>query len=171
MIAISDATPADVELLAELGVRTYLDHHRDLWHPAGLEAYLAVQFDRDKLARDLSGDAVRYFIARDGERAIGFAKLKRDRELPSGDGARGLELEKIYFLRDAAGRGHGGELLGRIFSVALALEQPFVWLDVVKPNAGAIRFYERHGFVRHCEIPFATDKLDVGLWVMRRPTD
>jgi hypothetical protein len=39
---------------------------------------------------------------------------------------------------------------------------------VPRSGAGAIRLYERHGFVRRIEIPWATDVRDVGMWVMTR---
>jgi ribosomal protein S18 acetylase RimI-like enzyme len=172
MTLIRDATLADVALLGQLGRRTYLDHYRELWLPAGLEAYLAAHFAPDKLARELADDSVRYLLVVDENEAIGFAKLNRDRPLPSPPSsqadARGLELQKIYFLHQAAGRGHGSRLMAHIFAVGRALGQPLVWLDVLKTNHDGLRFYERHGFVRHGELAFATDKLDVGMWLMHR---
>jgi ribosomal protein S18 acetylase RimI-like enzyme len=166
---IRQATADDVDVVADLGVRTYLDHYGDLWHPAGLEAFLTAHFERDKLAGEIrEGQAVRYLLMIVDDHAVGFAKVKPDRPLPAGDGAHGMELEKIYFLRETAGRGHGGALLERIIAVAGTLAQRWVWLDVLKSNRGAIRFYERYGFVRYLEIPFATDKLDIGMWAMRR---
>jgi ribosomal protein S18 acetylase RimI-like enzyme len=168
MTVIRDATPADVALLGQLGRRTYLDHYRELWLPAGLEAYLAEQFAPEQLARDLADERVRYLLVVDGVEPLGFAKLNRDRPLPARPGARGLELQKIYFLRRAVGHGHGSRLLAHIFAVGRALGESLVWLDVLKTNRDGVRFYERHGFVRDGEIAFATDKLDLGMWVMSR---
>src|SRR5262249_44515534 len=142
-----------------------------LWSPAGLADFLGRHFALDKLTRELRGNDVRYALAFEdgGERAIGFAKVIRDQPLPVADRGRGLELEKIYFRAGTVGRGHGAALLEWVVALATALDEPCVWLDVLRSNTGAARFYERHGFARVGELPFASDVADIGLLVMARP--
>ena len=53
-------------------------------------------------------------------------------------------------------------------SEAQAAGEPLVWLDVIKPNEAGVRFYERYGFARVGELPWATDLREVGKWVMVR---
>jgi ribosomal protein S18 acetylase RimI-like enzyme len=174
---IRTATVADAELLGALGELTYRQHFGALWSPAGMDGFLERHFARDKLGRELAGNEVRYALVFDGssdgdnERAVGFAKCNRDRPLPVGHARTGLELEKIYFRSDAIGRGHGTALLGWVVALATALGEPCVWLDVLKSNTAAARFYERHGFRRLGELPFASDVADVGLLVMARTLD
>ena len=52
-------------------------------------------------------------------------------------------LNNLYVLPDCQGRGIGGALLSEV--KAHAPEGVKLW--TFEPNEGAIRFYERHGFV------------------------
>lgn len=50
-----------------------------------------------------------------------------------------------------------------------------MWLDVLKTNSNARRFYEAYGFQEIGEIPFNTDLAEIGMVVMglqlkQRPT-
>jgi ribosomal protein S18 acetylase RimI-like enzyme len=59
-------------------------------------------------------------------------------------------------------------MLEQIIDRARQRGDKLIWLDVLKSNAGARAFYERHGFEVAGEIPFATDLREIGMWVMAR---
>ena len=169
MRTIRAANANDVDLIAALGRQTYREHFAHLWTETGLQRFFGEHFDRPRLERELfSGGDVRYVLAFADEQPVGFAKMNHDRPLPAGEGARGLELQKIYFTKAAAGRGHGGALLAYVIALAEQLRAPLLWLDVLQSNQRAVRFYEHHGFVRHGEVSFSTDTQVMGMWVMRR---
>jgi diamine N-acetyltransferase len=99
---------------------------------------------------------------------VGFAKLNWSSAEPA-SGATGAELQKIYFRADAAGRGYGGILLEHVVRTAAAHGEPMLWLNVLRTNIGALRFYLGHGFDTTGERPFRTDLgEDIGMWVMSR---
>jgi len=153
-----------------LGSAAYRDHYTSLWSPEGLARYLEAEFAPARVAAELAGDAVRYLLALDDDgRAIGFAKMRPRAPLPVAD-EHGLELQKIYFRADAVGCGHGARLLDAVVAAARADGEPLVWLDVLRSNEAAARFYARHGFVRRGQVPFATDLGEIGMWVMSRAT-
>jgi ribosomal protein S18 acetylase RimI-like enzyme len=165
------ARPGDEDELVELGTSTYAAHFGELWSPEGLAGFLAGQLSTGQVRRELEdGDAIRYVVAeRDGE-LVGFAKILRDRPVTALEGERGLWLQQLYLRPKVIGKGIGSVLLEAVFGIAGALEEPRIWLDVLRGNTGAIRLYERHGFVRRIEIPWATDLRDIGMWVMTRLT-
>jgi diamine N-acetyltransferase len=170
MVVIRPGRVEDAHELGELGVRSYRDHFSDVWHPAGMDRFLAEQFARSTLTRELDHeDRMEYLLAEVEGRLVGFAKILFDRSPPTLDDERGLELQKIYFLREAAGRGLGTALLQAVIERGREAGEQMVWLDVLRSNAGALRFYERHGFVTRGSIPFATDRCEIGMWVMTRP--
>jgi diamine N-acetyltransferase len=60
-------------------------------------------------------------------------------------GKSAAQLQKIYVLREFIGRKIGAALLGRVLPEA-AVRAPVLWLDVLRENTHALRFYETHGF-------------------------
>lgn len=169
MAVIRYARPGDEEQIVELGASAYEAHFGELWSPAGLAAYVAGQLSPAQIRAELAeGDAVRYVVAeRDGD-LVGFAKVLRDRPVTALEGERGLWLQKLYLRPKVTRQGIGSVLLEAVAGIAGALGEPRMWLDVLRSNTGAIRLYERHGFVRRIEIPWATDVRDIGMWVMTR---
>ncbi len=168
-VRISRAAPGEIDRVAWIGVESYRDHFTDFWTPAGLEAFLARQFDRARLAEELAGDAVRYDLVHLDDALVGFSKAIRDQPVPLGDGARGFELQKIYFRRTDTGHGLGAQLLAHVIGAARLAGEPCVWLNVLKDNARAGRFYAREGFVVAGEFAYASDRGATTMCVMRRP--
>lgn len=164
------ATPGDAHELVELGARTYTAHFGELWSPEGLAGFLAAQFSAAQIRGELEdGDAIRYVVAeRDGE-LVGSAKLLRDRPVTAVEGERGLLLQQLYLRPKVTRQGLGSVLLEAALGIGGALGEPRLWVDVLRSNIGAIRLYERHGFVRRVELPWATDLREIGMWVMTRP--
>ena len=143
---IRSATPADAALVADLGRRTYLEHFEHLWAPAELYEWLDGQFGAAVLAADLATGDARYDLLFADDVPMGYAKTRPDRAVTAMQDLRGLELQKIYFLRAATGRGFGSLLLAHILERADASGEPLVWLDVLQSNEGGRRLYERFGF-------------------------
>lgn len=168
---------ADVAELAALGRETYAEHFAEFWEPAGLQHvgglahYLDAQFGLAELEAQLQPHApVRFYFVLRGGHTVGYVKLKLNQPLPvPGPRRVGLELEKMYFRRAAVGQNVGTAVMARVLAEAAALGTPLVWLDVLKANVHAVRFYERCGFRTVGELPFATDRHDISLWVMERP--
>ena len=167
MINIRAATKADLDSLEALGRETYQEHFSTLWSPAGMRDFLKQDFARDSLSRSLDlTDRHSWLIVSD-ERgtSIGFSKVNWSTPAPI-TGELGAELQKIYFLKSAAGRGYGKQLLQLICDQAAKRGELLLWLDVLKSNSNARRFYETFGFLQIGEIPFNTDLAEVGMVVM-----
>jgi ribosomal protein S18 acetylase RimI-like enzyme len=143
---IRSATPSDAALVADLGRRTYLEHFEHLWSPPDLYEWLDGQFGAQVLAADLAAGGAHYDLLFADDVPMGYAKTRADRAVTSMAHLRGLELQKIYFLRAATNRGFGSLLLAHILERADAAGEPLVWLDVLQSNEGGRRLYERFGF-------------------------
>ena len=81
--------------------------------------------------RDIVLPREKVWVAELGGKIVGYASVS--------DGF----LNNLYVLPDCQGRGIGGALLSEV--KAHAPEGVKLW--TFEPNEGAIRFYERHGFV------------------------
>lgn len=167
-VEIERCRPADREKLEALARAVFNAQFESYWSASGLENYLAEQFDPERIALDLAGDQARFYFVKAEGRIVGYGKLVLQRPIPVGEKDEGAELEKAYFLPEAIGRGLGAELIDHMCHDAEQAGAPMIWLDVLKTNDRAIAAYERRGFAIVGEIPFATDLMDIGFWVMRK---
>jgi GNAT superfamily N-acetyltransferase len=100
-----------------------------------LERRFAVLLDRDDLVVHLVEEA---------GAAQGFA-LTTLRPTPYGDGPLAV-LDELYVVPGRRGRGLGSLLLDAVREHCRGLDVEEMHINVDAPDAGARRFYERHGF-------------------------
>ena len=141
------ATPADAAVMALLGRITFAESFGDLFaaHPGDLSAYLDATFNVAKIERSLGKRENLHWLAlRDGLPA-GYAKLSHP-SAPPGLAGPACQLQRIYVLHEFLGQRIGHALMQHVMREA-AERAPLLWLDVLRDNARAIRFYQRRGFV------------------------
>ncbi|MFW0753945.1 GNAT family N-acetyltransferase [Pseudomonas sp. H11T01] len=167
MINIREATNADLNALREIGCETYREHFSAIWSPAGMQGFLNQDFSPSALGKSLESPASHWWLVAsdDSGRVVGFSKVNWSTPAPL-TGEMGVELQKIYFLKSDAGRGYGKQLLRFICDRAIEHGERLLWLDVLKTNANARRFYESFGLREVGEIPFKTDTAEIGMVVM-----
>ena len=169
MINIREATKADLDALREVGCATYREHFSSIWSPAGMQDFLNQDFSPSALGQSLESCASHLWLiaSDDSGKVVGFSKVNWSTPAPL-TGEVGAELQKIYFLQSEAGRGYGKQLLSFICNQAIERGARLLWLDVLKTNSNARRFYEGFGFEEIGEIPFKTDLAEIGMVVMGR---
>ncbi len=159
----------DVEILAEVAMRSYLQHFTYLWHDDG-EAYSERCFNIAELSEQLKNEANRYYLAFVEDKAVGFLKLRPHNTLPVLEDAAAFEIERIYLVREAKGKGIGKAMMKLGISLARDMDKDVVWLKVMDSNPKTIGFYESLGFEKA-----ATETLDLphlkqemsGMFVMK----
>ncbi|AAY91840.1 GNAT family N-acetyltransferase [Pseudomonas protegens] len=167
MITIREADSRDIDTLQAIGCATYREHFAAIWSTEGMQQFLAQDFAPAPLEQSLADKHLHLWllVLDPQQQPIGFAKLNWNRPLPDG-ARRGAELQKIYLLKSEAGKGYGRRLLEHVLQRASAAGEPCLWLDVLKSNSGARRFYESAGLRQVDEVPFSTDLEQIGMWVM-----
>jgi ribosomal protein S18 acetylase RimI-like enzyme len=132
-----------------------------------MQGFLNQDFSLSALGKSLESPASHLWLiaSDDNDRVVGFSKVNWSVPAPL-TGEVGVELQKIYFLKSQAGRGYGKQLLRFICNRAIAQGARLLWLDVLKTNSNARRFYEGFGFQEIGEIPFKTDRAEIGMVVM-----
>ena len=157
---------ADVQAIAR---GTYIEHFAHVWSVAGLQSFLQREFSGEALRASLSSPAHAWFLLEAGDDGVvGYAKVNWSRIEPV-TRANGAELQKIYFSANATGRGFGTALLTHLVAAATREGEPMLWLNVLRSNADARRFYAAHGFETAGQIPFRTDLgEEIGMWAMIR---
>lgn len=125
---IRRASHADAATLAELSRTTFLATYRD--HPRAdlLSAYVNRAYSAEEVQRELRDPETTLFLAVEEETPVGYAKLRVTR--PRGDlpGTRPINLERIYLLESAQGRGVGGALMEVCLEEARRRKRDVLWL-------------------------------------------
>jgi ribosomal protein S18 acetylase RimI-like enzyme len=169
-IRIRQALIDDLRDVQAIACGTYIEHFAHAWSGTGLQSFLQREFCDEALRASLSSPAHAWFLLEAGDDGVvGYAKVNWSRIEPI-TGRSGAELQKIYFSANATGRGFGAALLAHAVAAASAKDESMVWLNVLRSNADARRFYARHGFDAVGQVPFRTDLgEEVGMWTMIRP--
>lgn len=133
MIAVRDATVADIDAIAGVAAAAWRDTYEGLLAPATIEAFISRAYSAERLARRVDGDEFLVGLA-DGD-VVGFADA-----FPAADR---LTLAAIYVDPARQGSGIGTQLLGE-----LRRRHPGVPVvaDVLAGNRKGETFYERRGF-------------------------
>ena len=157
-MTIREATPGDAAALGALARTSYAEAFGATMHPDDLAAHLEHELSSEKFWEMLHEDM--FLLAETGEEIVGFlqsgqadldaAWLTEPVELRPGDGY----LERLYVRAAYQNRGVGSALLKAALEHPKLCDCRTVFLDVWAENAGAVRFYARHGFVKGGELPF-----------------
>jgi len=144
---IRRADDRDAATVALLGRLTFAETFGYLFraYPRDLRAYLDATFGVAKIADSLRKLENAYWLAFVHGLPVGYAKLKHPSPPPGRDALDAAQLQRIYVLREFLGAGIGHDLLAPLMEEGAA-RSALLWLDVLRENARAIQFYERHGF-------------------------
>jgi ribosomal protein S18 acetylase RimI-like enzyme len=145
-ITLRRAGPADNELLAEMGARTFADTFGPDNTPENMAAYLAASFSPARQAAELADPNNLFLIAEVDGAAQGYVRLRHGPAHASVSSTRPLEIGRLYARQAFIGRGVGAALMRASLAEAERRGCDTVWLDVWEHNPRAIAFYERWGF-------------------------
>lgn len=162
------ASMEQLDEVIDTGIQTYTDHFSEIWTQKGLREYLTKHFHRVKVAEELRNSRdTEYLLLERNDMVVGLSKINYRSHIPH-TAETGAELQKIYLLKGQTGSGLGKLLLNASLERAKAHHENTIWLDVLKTNSGARRFYEKNGFVVRGEQEMKTDIQEIGLYVMER---
>lgn len=143
---IRRGTLQDAGLLSELGAQSFSETFAGDNTPEDLAAYLAVSFSVERLTSELEDPDSKFLLAEIDGRAAGYAML-RDGEPEKGvEGAKPVELVRLYVLREWLGRGVGQQLMRACLDEARQAGYETIWLGVWERNERAQAFYRKWNF-------------------------
>lgn len=134
-----------VDVLMPVAVQAYIEHYEHLWHDAG-KWYLEKSFSAARIKTELADPGAVFFLVMLQQAPVGFLKINIDAPLEDDPDVHGLELERIYIIRSASGKGIGKQLLQLTFQLAEENHKSYVWLKAMDSSADAIAFYKKQGF-------------------------
>ena len=145
-LTIRPASPEDGRLLAELGERTFSETFAADNTPDNMAAYVAASFNLAQQTAELKDPASTFFIAEVGGLAAGYAYLRAGKPEEGVEGAKPVELVRLYVSREWLGRGVGEALMRTCVDAARRAGHETVWLGVWERNERAQAFYRKWNF-------------------------
>src|SRR5450432_357837 len=127
-IDIRRADIKDAALLSVLSTNTFLETFTGTCTDDDIQGFVKHFFNREQVFEELQDDSDFYFIAYMNNGAIGYLRMKEeDSNVPVIKKYKGIELKRIYVLKDFFGRSAGAALMK--FALALAAEKNYeaVW--------------------------------------------
>jgi len=137
-------TAEDLGELVRVSTQSYREHYTYLWLDKG-EGYVQNNFNLDKLYGEMSDTNSVFFLVYHEEKAVGIIKLNIDKGIDGFSVDAALELERIYFLKEASGKGLGKEAIDFVANFARERGKRVVWLKAIDTSA-AMNFYKKRGF-------------------------
>lgn len=150
----------DIPALLAVAIQSYNEHYTHLWTDEG-KNYVKNSFNHEQLSKEIDQPNAVFFLVITNNTPVGFVKLNIDKAIEHYTLNEALELERIYFLKDASGKGLGKATLSMITRLAKKRGKKLVWLKAMK-GSDAHGFYQKQGFILNDETilsyPFIKDE-------------
>ena len=124
-MTIHKVKPEDSAELSILCQRIYVQHFLYLWTDSG-EWYMNKVYNETQLSQEIADNNSDYFFYKIDNQLIGYLKINYSKNLEGEENADCLEIERIYFLKEFAGKGLGKQLMN--FALDIAQKLKHLWL-------------------------------------------
>ena len=152
---LRDATLDDTAALARLGSESFCAAFDYLYTEEDLNAFLQQVYSQEAVAEEIADDFCFHQLADDGERLLGYVKLRAPSWYAEhSDAANPISLGQLYTQPDLTGRGIGAKLMDWAIEKSVSLGHDAIQLSVWSENYGGQRFYARYGFAKIADIEF-----------------
>jgi ribosomal protein S18 acetylase RimI-like enzyme len=145
-VRVRCAKPADAEMLAKLGERTFRESFGSENTPENMSWYVAKAFDIAAVAREIAEPNVTYLVGEIEARPAAYAMVRIVEPPATVAGPSPIELVRFYVDRPWHGAGVARTLMEACDDEARRRGARTLWLGVWEKNPRAIRFYEKCGF-------------------------
>ncbi len=143
---IVQASLKDLPVLQDLGRQTFYETFAPNNTEEQIQQYLTESFAEEKLNRELNHPDSLFFIAWEGENAVGYLKVNSGKAQTELQDENSLEIERIYVKSSHHGKKVGQLLYKKALETAVELEKKYLWLGVWEKNHRAVSFYKKNGF-------------------------
>ncbi|WP_420385691.1 GNAT family N-acetyltransferase [Roseivirga sp.] len=151
---IEKVSAEELEVLRSLSVETFSDTFSNMNDPENFDSYLKKAFSMQKLSDEFKHPDSFFYFLKDESGLLGYLKINTKTAQTEQLLDSALEIERIYIVQEAQGKGLGKALLEFAMGEAKARQLLCVWLGVWEKNEKAIAFYKHHGFEVFADHPF-----------------
>jgi ribosomal protein S18 acetylase RimI-like enzyme len=153
-IQIKQISIDSLQELRAMSIKTFYDSFIYANSEENMQHYISNFFSEEKLAAELLNNDSKFFFAVMNNIPVGYLKINVGNAQTELQDGHGIEIERIYVLKDQQGKNIGQHLFYQAMKTGEELGADYLWLGVWEKNPGAIRFYERNGLVKYASHPF-----------------
>ena len=146
-IEIKKVTINDIDKLQEISRQTFSETFSSKNTEEDMNIYLDEGLSNDRLTMELNDNNAEFYFAKLDNNVIGYLKLNFGQSQTELQDGNGIEIERIYVLKDYHGKRIGQLLYNQAIKIARQKNVNYVWLGVWEENPRAIKFYKKNGFV------------------------
>jgi len=145
-IKIERVKPEEVNALQAISKTTFVETFAPHNSEENMDRYLTESYSLQRLTAEIGNKESEFYFARQGSLVVGYLKINSGLLQTELKATNGIEIERIYVLKDYHGKQVGQMLYEWALQVAQDRKFDYVWLGVWEHNRRAIRFYEKNGF-------------------------
>jgi ribosomal protein S18 acetylase RimI-like enzyme len=145
-VKIHQAGIDELEELQQISRTTFTETFSVHNSEENMRNYLRDNLSLEKLGEELNNPESSFYFAEMKDQVIGYLKLNVGAAQNEWREKPGLEIERIYVLKEYHGLTIGQLLFEKAISIAKSMEMQYVWLGVWEKNERAIAFYTKNGF-------------------------
>ena len=164
---LRECVKSDLETLVMMSKNTFSKAFEKDNDPEDFQLYIQQAFHPDKLATELANKNSLFYFVFDDDEIVGYFKLNMDTAQTDVHDPNAMEIERIYVLGDHQGKKIGAWMIQQITAMAKTFGKDYIWLGVWEHNPNAIRFYQKHGFVKFGEHPYYIGSDKQTDWLLR----
>jgi ribosomal protein S18 acetylase RimI-like enzyme len=144
---IDEVTFDELSILGQISRKTFEDAFGELNKATDMSIYISNHLSDNNIASEWNNYQSKFYFLRHRDKILGYIKLNVG-TAQNEDFENALEIERVYIIQENQSSGMGKLLLDFAVEFARSLKKSIIWLGVWERNEGAIRFYERNGFVQ-----------------------
>ncbi|QCR23521.1 GNAT family N-acetyltransferase [Pontibacter sp. SGAir0037] len=152
--AFRKATPADAQLLADLGWQTFYEAFAAANNPADMEAFRPTMYSLELQEVELADPATDFLIVENEGEAIAYVKLTAGPAPAEIRAENPIQISRLYTLAQWTGCGLGDKLMQYCLEKGKQQGHDVIWLTVWEHNERAKRFYRKYNFTEAGELDF-----------------
>lgn len=157
----------DVEQLIKISKTTFVNAFEKDNDPEDFKVYINIAFEKENILRQLKNSGSSFYFVFKDEQLVGYFKLNEHDAQTDIRSEEGIELERIYVLKEFQGKHIGKLMLQKVIGLASQKGKEYIWLGVWENNLDAIRFYQKYNFKKFATHPYFIGKDEQTDWLLR----
>jgi len=146
MIKIIKGSIEHIELIAEIGKKTFLESHGESASKKDIDSFVSKTYNRELLSKELTQTNIQYHLIYYKNKVAGYSKIELNTSNTDIDPKNVTKLDRFYLLKEFYGQNLGITLFNFNVEFSKKHQQKGIWLAVWVKNQRAIKFYTKTGF-------------------------